>query len=343
VQALKRAVAVTRLGSAIIGALVALLSILLLTAAPASAADGTSPVSCPTGSSCLIQLQQQAHLPGSGSGSTLTNVKPTCAWDPVGNAQTGSQYIVSHYGGSAPAQDAPYGQYASYQQARQMLASDYTQSGEWYTLAQRAQCPTEPMWIFAVPGEVLPGGQLTGLTLAQLATATIRVPGAGQVVLSPKGNSYSNLPTYVQVKLSGSYEIGPGGMPYVRGTANVGNAAATIWIEPDGTLSLGSNDPSYEPNTNGCGYLGSTMIALNKGTVASTGRNGKPDCGLTFYQPGSWQLTAQLNWRTCWEAEVVYGPPPAQCTPVPGAILNPTTWTRTVPVHEVQADTGTGT
>jgi hypothetical protein len=337
VQTVKRATAYL---AVLAGVLSTLTVLSVLAAGPASAADGTSPVSCPTGSTCLIQLQSQAGL-GGGS-NTLTDVTPTCTWDPVGNAQSGSQNIIDQYNGAAPPRNAPYGQYASYQQARQMLASHYTQPGEWYQLAQQAQCPTQPMWFFAVPGEVLPGGQLTGLILAQLATATLKVPGAGRMALSPKGNSYSNLPTYVQVYLSGKYQIGPGGRPYAWGTATVGNQAATVWIQAAAPLALSTNDSTATQDVSGCGYLGSTDLALAPRKVASTGANGKADCGITFHQPGPWQLTAQLNWRTCWVPEVVYGPPPAACNAVPGAELNPTVWTRTVTVDEIQAANGGG-
>lgn len=339
---MKRPAVVARLVGT--GLLAGLLCISVVWAAPARAADGTSPVTCPTNSTCLIQLQSSAQYGGGDTGgdNTLTNVTPACAWDPVGDAETGSQYITAQYGGAGPARNAPYGQYASYQQARQMLASHYNQPGEWYTLAQRAQCPTQPMWLFAVPGEVLPGGQLTGLTLAQLATKTLKVPDAGRMALNPKGISYSNLPTYVQVYLTGRYQIGPGGRPYVWGTATVGNAAATVWIQAAVPLLLSTNDSTATPQVNGCGYLGSTDLALAPRKVASTGANGTADCGMTFHQAGPWQLTAQLNWRTCWVPELEYGPPPAACTPVPGADLNPTVWVRTVTVHEIQAANGAG-
>ena len=144
---------------------VALLGCLLsvLGAGPARAADGAgSPVSCPTPTSCTIQVQSPGG-DGSGGGGGTANGTPACNWGPVGNAQIGSQYILDQYQGGAPAQDAPYGQYATYVQARQMLAAHYTQPGEWYTLAVRGQCPTAPIYIFAVPGQILPGGQLTGL------------------------------------------------------------------------------------------------------------------------------------------------------------------------------------
>ncbi len=312
----------------------------LLGAGPARAADGSGPpVNC-SPQNCTVQVSSPG---GGGGGGGTGNGTPACRWTPVGDAQSGSQYILDHYRGGAPAQNAPYGQYDAYVQARQMIASHYTQQGEWYSLAVRGQCPTAPIYIFAVPGQVLPGGQLTGLTQAELARARVDIPGAGKVVLNPKGNSYSNLPTYVQVFLSGRYQIAPGGMPYVRGLAAVQGAAATVWIWPTGTLQLSSpTDRTAVPHTNDCGYLGSTMIALNKQTVANTGINGGStvDCGITFRMPGTQQLLAELDWQACWLPEVVYGPPPANCLPVQGATLNPTRWTPDVKVREIQANNG---
>jgi hypothetical protein len=76
--------------------------------------------------------------------------------------------------------------------------------------------------------------------------------------------------------------------------------------------------------------------------VASTGAHGTPDCGMTFLDPGNWNLTATLAWSTCWVPEAADGPPPppADCTPVPGAELPPDVWTRAVTVHEIQAANG---
>jgi hypothetical protein len=86
------------------------------------------------------------------------------------------------------------------------------------------------------------------------------------------------------------------------------------------------------------------MLANDPGAVARTGVNGKVDCGVTFRQPGTSQVTAQMAWQTCWVPQVVNGPPPADCAanPVPGAQLNPITWTHNVTVREIQAANGTG-
>jgi hypothetical protein len=105
-------------------------------------------------------------------------------------------------------------------------------------------------------------------------------------------------------------------------------------------LQLATNDSSATPDTNGCGYLGSTEMVLEPRAVASTGANGTADCGMTFRDPGTWNITASLTWRTCWVPEIVHSAPRANCTSVPGAELNPDNWARNVAVHEIQAANG---
>ena len=91
-----------------------------------------------------------------------------------------------------------------------------------------------------------------------------------------------------------------------------------------------------------CGYLGSTKMVRNSGAVARTGANGTADCGVTFRQPGRWNITATLTWRACWAVGVQDGPPPADCNPVPGAALDAVNWARNVNIHEIQAANGGG-
>jgi hypothetical protein len=347
VQAVKRA----RL---VVAGLAVLLPILL--AGPAHADFQPPPVSCPPGSACYLWLFHQASFGGSGySPGTYNPIPvqpPPCQWDPEGNVQTGSRYLVSHYNGNPPPRNAPNGQYASFTQAQTMIASHATEKGEWYfrpdqpgqSPALHAECAGEPMWFFAVPGEPLPGGTLAPVGLAELAATTLRIPAPGQLVLSPKnGPTYSNLPTFVRVTFNPQPQIGPGGDPYVWDYAAVQGAAATVWViaEP---LQLSTNDNTATLYSRACGYLGSAEMALHPAQVARVGANGTADCGVTFHQPGTWRITATVRWRTCWVPDEVFGPPPAgaQCVPVPGADLNPAVWNRNVAVHEIQAANGSG-
>jgi hypothetical protein len=339
---------------AVLAALAGLLPV--LAAAPASAADGSSSVTCSTGSSCEIQLEHMIHFGGRNYSPGANNMviditPPPCLWIPEGNAQTGSQYVLNFYNNTTPPVDSPFDGYHAYTEARQLVNQTPMPAGEWYYLpvnpndnaAQAAACLAQPLFFWDVPGQPLPGIQLPPVTLAQLAVAKMNIPGAGRIILSPNnGNSYSNLPTFARVTLRGRYERGPGGQPYLTDTAQLGNQGATVWVEAT-PLQLATSDSSATLDTSGCGYLGSAMMVRDPRAVASTGANGTADCGVTFRQPGTWTITATMTWQTCWAPEVVDSPPPAACTPVPGADLNPVNWpARNVNVHEIQAPNGTG-
>ena len=50
-----------------------------------------------------------------------------------------------------------------------------------------------------------------------------------------------------------------------------------------------------------------------------TGANGTADCGVTFRQPGTWNITATLTWRACWRlaCRTVRRRPTATRSPAP--------------------------
>jgi hypothetical protein len=340
---------------AVLAALAGLLAA-LAAAAPASAADGSSSVTCSTGSSCEIQLEHMVHFGGKnyspGANNMVVDITPPpCLWIPIGDAHTGSQYVLNFYGNTDPGAGALFDGQHAFQQAQQLVNANPMPAGEWYYLpvnpndntAQAQACLNQPLYFWDVPGQPLPGLQLPPQTLAQLALAKMNIPGAGQMKLSPKnGNSsFSNLPTFARVTLSFQPEFGPGGRPYVTDNAQLGNQSATVWVEAM-PLQLSTSDRAARLDTNGCGYLGSAMMVRNPRAVASTGANGTADCGVTFRQPGTWNITATLTWHACWAPGVVDSPPPANCTPVPGANLNPANWASNVNVREIQAANGGG-
>ena len=204
------------------------------------------------------------------------------------------------------------------------------------------ECLNEPLFFWDVPGAPLPGIEIPPQTLAQLALAKMNVPQAGRMLLSPKtGNSYSNLPTFARTTLSFRPEFAADGMPYVTDNAQLGDQAATVWVRAT-PLQLSTSDNSARLDTAGCGYLGSKEMVTNPRAVARTGANGTADCGVTFRQPGNWNITATMTWQACWAVGIDDGPPPAGCNPVPGAALNPVTWARPVNVREIQASNGGG-
>jgi hypothetical protein len=325
----------------------------VLAAVPASAADGSSSVTCATGDSCVIQLDRMVQFGGAdyspGADNMVIDIAPPpCSWNPIGNAYTGSQAVISGSGGTAPPPGSAFDTAQTYQQAKQLLATTPMPAGEWYVLpiapgdtaAQAAACLAEPLYFFDVPGAALPGIDIPPVTLAQLAVSKLYVPVAGHMYLSPvNGVSYSNLPVFARVTLAGRYHIGPNGMPYTTDNARLGNNAATVWVEAM-PLQISTTDSSATLDTNGCGYTGSAEMVHDPAAVASTGANGTADCGATFRTPGNWTMTATLTWRTCWLPEVADGPPPAACNAVPGANLNPVNWARNVNVHEIQAANG---
>ena len=147
--------------------------------------------------------------------------------------------------------------------------------------------------------------------------------------------------TFSRVTLSFQPEFGPGGLPYVTDNAQLGGQGATVWVEAT-PLRLSTNDNSARLDTAGCGYLGSAEMVRNPMAVAHTGANGTADCGVTFRQPGTWNINATLTWRACWAVGAQDGPPPADCNPVPGAALDPVNWARNVNIHEIQAANGSG-
>jgi hypothetical protein len=339
---------------AVLAGLLGLLPVLAaVPALQADAADGPSSVDCSTGSSCYIQLQHMVHFGGknysAGTDNMVVNIAPPpCLWIPEGDAHGGSQYVLNFYNNTDPGPAAPFDGHHAFMEAQQLVNQNPMPDGTWYYLpvnpnadaAGQQECFKLPLFYWDVPGTPLPGVNVPPVTLAQLATAKLLVPGAGTMILSPRnGNSFSNLPTFARVTLAGAFERGPGGMPYVTDFAQLGDQAATVWVEAT-PLQLSTSDSSATLDTAGCGYLGSRMMVRNPGAVARTGANGHADCGVTFRQPGTWQINATLTWRTCWVAAVVDGPPPAACNPVPGASLNPANWTRNVTVREIQAANG---
>jgi hypothetical protein len=321
----------------------------------ASAADGSSSVNCSTGSSCEIMLEHMIRFGGKnyspGAENTVVDITPPpCLWIPQGDAHTGSQVVIDFYNNTDPGPDALFDGEHAFTEAKQLVNENPIPPGTWYELpvnqndtqAQVQECLAQPLFFWDVPGAPLPGINVPPQTLAQLALAKMNVPQAGRMILSPAtGNSYSNLPTFARTTLSFRAELGAGGMPYVTDNAQLGDQAATVWVRAT-PLQLSTSDTSARLDTAGCGYLGSREMVTNPGAVARTGANGTADCGVTFRQPGTPNVTATLTWQACWAIGIHDGPPPAGCNPVPGAALNPVNWARNVNVREIQASNGGG-
>src|SRR5207245_7230409 len=95
-----------------------------LAAVPAVAADGGSSVGCTTGDSCYIQLKNMIHFGGNwskGASNTVVNIAPPpCLWIPIGDAHTGSQYVLTFYG-TDPGPGAAFDGEHAYQEAKQLV------------------------------------------------------------------------------------------------------------------------------------------------------------------------------------------------------------------------------
>jgi hypothetical protein len=344
VQAVKR-----RIAAIII--LAAGLATPALAAAPASAGSGTSSVGCTTGDSCTVMLEKMVQFSGAnyspGANNLVVDITPpACLWEPIGDAHTGSQAILSIYGTNPPdLYQIPH----SVQVARGLVNTQPPTPGEWYelpvnpagTAAQRQECLTQPLYAWVPLGQAPPQINIPPQTLAQLALAKMALPTAGDMILNPaSGQTYTNLPTYLRVTLGGGYQMFRG-MPYATVTATLGNTAATVWAEPSRLQVSASGGTQYKPDTTHCGYLGSTQI--NTAQAANAGPGTPIDCGATFLSPAAWRLTATMTWRACW-APVAGGNPPApgNCRPVPGAQLNGLNWNKAVTVNEIQSVNGAG-
>lgn len=228
--------------------------------------------------------------------------------------------------------------------AEQLVNASPVPAGEWYqvvptTPADQAQCATKPLYIWQpgsgasailAAGLPLPPGSLAALLYRQL-----NLPQISKVVLSPQGSSDTNLPTSVQVALAQTAGspifLNQQGNPYVVATAATGLGAATVWATVDGlTITPGTgtsnaktfNDPTHcieaHPGPDGTFMLGSRLTTA---AMAAIGPGQSVDCGVTYYTPGSFNLSVSVNWKACWIAgpPTAGGPPKQGCKPVPGA------------------------
>ena len=147
----------------------------LLAAAPASAGSG---LGC-AGNDCSILLSKLITLNGDvGTGAgfiPLSLPPPPCLWEPVGNAVSGSNYVLQQFPNPTP--DTPFGVPASVRQAKKLLTARPVPAGTWYMLpinpaagpAGEQACLPLPPFFFAVPGQGLPAVPIPPRTLAEFA------------------------------------------------------------------------------------------------------------------------------------------------------------------------------
>jgi hypothetical protein len=334
---------------------------LLLCASPAYAiGPGNAGSQCMT-TSCDAWALLGAGPPGGGNTTVVLPPPPPCQVVPVGDAQAGSQIIISFYQGSAvvaqpsglaTASASPAttptggalgaGDQAILNQAEQLASASPVPAGEWYqviptTSADQATCARLPLFIWQAgkgTGALRKVGLLIPLgTLASLLYSQVNLPQVSSVVLSPQAKIDTNLPTSVQVALAPGLNspifLTAGGVPYVMASADTPLGAATVWAIANGlSITPGTPDAQTFDDVTQClqahpGPAGNTVMLgsrLTAAQMATIGAGGSVDCGVTYNDPGSFNLTVSVTWKACWvPGPPTPGGPPANCRAVKGA------------------------
>lgn len=321
--------------AAIAGIIVAGLLAPLSTAVPAGA---DSHLGC-AGNDCSILLSKLISLNGdAGTGSGFLPISldpPPCLWEPIGNAVTGSRYLVRQWGLATPG--TAFGVFASVQQAKHLLRTRAAPTaGTWYMLpvnpaasaaGQRA-CRREPLFFFARRGQTPPAPPIPPRTLAEFAYNHMLIPRPA-LTTNPAARGYVNLGTYVWGDWPASRTTGR--MIAYKITATLGNRTVTVWARASG-FAVNVAGPGT-PYSRGCGPTGSRYPVGRP--PAGAGPGTPPDCGVLWQAPSTGAaLTATVRWLVTWGVGDLDGPgnnalPPILTTgPVPPF---------RVPVGEIQS------
>lgn len=291
----------------IAGAAVALglLAPLAATAPPAAAGTG---VGCGS-ASCSVDVWKFVHFdpPKYASGGNVrTNPvdvpPPPCLWNPIGDATTGSQYIIGEFGDAG--QGTPYGVYNSVQQAKKLLAAP--QPGTWYELPINPaagpdgakKCLQLPLFDFEAPGNPPPMPPVPGIDLADYAYNHMIIPQPDPKT-DPTGKNFVNLATFVRT--------GAAATPRTV-TARLGNAWARVTATP-GPTKITTSGGAAQLFTD-CGPSGSKYKI---GEAPNTGPGTPPDCGVLWRAPTTnGSITVTITWQvtfTAWDQAGAQGLP----------------------------------
>ena len=225
-----------------------------LAAGPASAGSGTSSVGCSTGDSCTAMLQKMVtfggrnYVPGGGGNTVVDITPPPCLWVPLGGAHQGSQAILTAEGTDPAKAPDIFEVPAAVTLANTLVKSQPETPGEWYELpanpadnaAQIAACAALPLYAWVPPGQAPPGINIPPQTLAQLAVGVMSLPPANGMILNPARTTYTNLPTFLRVRLGGQPLRHPGRDavrdghrdPGKRGRDGLGHPVQAAWSVP---------------------------------------------------------------------------------------------------------------
>lgn len=273
-------------------------------------ADAGIGVGC-TGSDCSVSVWQFVTHKGAwgSTGSTPVPINvppPPCLWNPIGDATSGSQYIISQFG-DVTKQDSLFEVYQSVQQAKKLLKNPTP--GTWYELpvnpnaspAGQAECAKLPLFAFEVPGATPPMPNVPAVDLADYAYNHIKIQHS-RLVLSPaNGKGWVNLGTYAWTTNR---------VPVVRLSVSLGVGAnaetVNLTARPVKTaISSSAGTPEDQ-----CGANGSYHRPI--GTAPKTAVGTAPDCGVLWSAPSTdATITATVTWDVTWNGDGAGGTLPA--------------------------------
>ena len=290
-----------------------------------------------------------------GGGSPASAAVPFDKFARAGGGQYTLQDGTSYSTGDSdwPSDQKQADQYSDYKNhyANPLPGNWYGWDSDWATNS------SDPCWmqaintfVFVPPGGSPPPPPISNQQLELYALKHLTLPTPGRLQLNPTTRSYVNLPTFVKMPLTGQDpgKAMPGtGMPYRSVTAclNGGNGqCVTVWAYPT-KFSIDPGAASAQAwQAPQCGALQSDGTGVFVGSHATQQQmaQAKPhqsiDCGVTYQQPGTFNLTASL---TAWTAKFAVGnlqgqPPQGQT--VNGAENLPAVQsTAVVPAAEIQS------
>jgi hypothetical protein len=280
-----------------------------------------SDIGC-SGNDCSISLSRSIKLWGTatnGSWATPTPIPvtpPPCLWAPIGDALTGSQYIIQNFGAMPP--NSYFDITQSVQLAKKLLKENPPPAGTWYELptnpaaspAAQQQCRQLPLFFFDRPGQALPAVPISPEWLADYAYNHMRIP-APSLKINPQNKGYVNLATYLWAAWPGAQQNGS--VAYYI-TAQLGAQIVTVWARAT----------SFRVDVTGPGTAYSAGCAIKTGShyptespPANAGPGTPPDCGVLWQAPTAGAtITATVTWNVTWGQGQLTSPGPQALPPL---------------------------
>jgi hypothetical protein len=307
---------------ALAGIITAALVAPLALTAPAGAG---SHVGC-SGNECSVLLTNVIPLAGDWQSGPpqfppYPSTPPPCLWEPIGDAVTGSQYIIRNYGAIGP--NSYFGVSQAVLLAKKLLKQNPPPAGTWYELptnpaapkAAQQQCQKLPLFYFDRPGQALPGVPVSPLWLAEYAYNHILLPRP-RLTTNPATKGYVNLATFAWARW-GPRSRATNSLTAYRVTATLGALTVSVWAQPSGfTLGVsGAPASAYTLYTQRCGVRGSAYPRDKSATSAGPGT--PPDCGILWRGPAAAAtIVATETWTATWGMGVLNGPTGRKLRPI---------------------------